>query len=213
MSPRYLFYLVFVLTILVFGIMNYQKLKTEYKLLTQLLGLTFLTECISRFLAFYLETSFPVYHLYIIISLIYNGLIYIRLLDGLYRSIIKAVVVLSILSTTLISIFHQGLMQFPSVGMIIQGFSMILIGLLFFYNMLKNPVQQDISKQSVFWYNTGNLVFYCSTFTFYGLFNYLDYRPDWAYHIVWIANIILYSCYLISLLIEISQLNARSSNE
>lgn len=69
--------------------------------------------------------------------------------------------------------------------------------------MLDNAESTTLLKQPAFWFNFGNVLFYCVTFFTFGFFNpiykLLKVIPDSLHILIWIMNIILYGSYFLTL--------------
>jgi hypothetical protein len=74
-----------------------------------------------------------------------------------------------------------------------------------FKQMLQYPLQINITRQSIFWYNTAILFFSTTAFLNFGLVNYVvkhHLNPVISYNCGFVLNMIFYSLIGISILIN-----------
>ena len=204
MSIRFIIYLSLIAIILIYGLIRIKKINPPFKFLVLLIGLTLLSECISRLYGFYYKTTFPVYHFYIPFAILLNSFIYLKLLDfnSKIQSSIQGVTLLFITLSILNTYFLQTINTFSSYGIILHGFQTLLLSLILFFKMLQEPSETPLRKQAVFWFNTGNFVFYGMTFTIFALYNFYYQTvkmSSWVYLVIWFGNIFLYSTYFIAI--------------
>ena len=205
LTVRYLLYFLIILLAAIQGVTHLRRLKPEFKLLTVLLAATFVCEAAGRFLAIYIKTSFPAYHVLIPIQFILYPFIYLHFLNSETRVagfILISAAALALLSI-LNSIFIQPLLTFPSNGVLALSLLIIAVVLFTSNRMVMNPSRGKLIKEPLFWFNTGNLVFYTITFLIFGFFSPLRklgiMMQEWEYTVIWVSNIVLYGCYWISL--------------
>lgn len=116
------------------------------------------------------------------------------------------IITLSTFAFTLIDIcFIQGITKLCSIAIVIQYALLIIMVCRYFYILM-----QDFDKETAllrnpdFWVNTGLLFFFLAEFLFFASFNLAYSRPQLfseIFHVVsGVANIILYSCLIISFL-------------
>jgi hypothetical protein len=114
------------------------------------------------------------------------------------KNILLVFVSIILINYFLIFIYKDSIFDFPSLGMTTMSFSIICMSVLNFHTMLKKPSLKTLFKDSIFWYNSGNLIFYCSTFFVYGFF-YYQKNPQWGYVLILVSNLLLYTSYSLSL--------------
>lgn len=212
MSTRFIINLILIGVVALFGLLQSQKNSRAFQLLTILILYTFLSEITSRILANYYGIAFPVYHIYVFVGLVFNAFIYQNLLSfnrgiKLFFGLMTICFVLLSLINTL---FIQTIFTFPSYGIMLHGLQAILFALIVYQKMLKTPSNTPLSKQAVFWLNTGNFVFYGLTFIVFALYNFYYQTAtmsSWVYWLIWCGNIFLYSCYFMAI-----YLNSKSTN-
>lgn len=213
-DSRFLSYLLILVVSFSVGLFAFKTSSRSYKTLTTLILLTFLSEFLSEIL-FQNEittSNFPFYHVLQVIQIAFVGHIYFLLFKSIgYYSKLYLSVTYSLTAVTLfVSFTIQPFSLFPSFGAMIQSLFFVFSALLLFYKLIQVPSETPILKQAAFWFNSGNLFFYATTFILFGF--YQDFQnsnltiPSWGFRIIAGANFILYPCYLISIL-----LNAREN--
>ncbi|MFK8037281.1 MAG: hypothetical protein AB8B74_03240 [Crocinitomicaceae bacterium] len=207
MTARVLFYLSLLAVTTIVAVLKYRKLSSGFKYLTFLLILTLCVEVAAKILEVKTGSSFSIYHYFIVGALVFNFFIYLNLIVVKKYSLIVmlGMTIFFIFLSVINSIFIQSADKFPSNGIMLHSFQIIVFVMLTYLNMLKFPVKTSIYKQPVFWLNTGNLVFYGVTFSIFSFYN-LYYQSakvgSAGYQLIYIANILLYSSYLIAILLD-----------
>lgn len=113
---------------------------------------------------------------------------------------------LAILAFTLIDIcFIQGIMRLCSIAIVVQYGVLIIMVCRYFYLLMGDfDKETALLRKPDFWVCTGLLFFFLSEFLFFASFNLAYSRPllfREIFHVVsGVANIILYSCLIISFL-------------
>jgi hypothetical protein len=202
-TPRFILYLIFLLVILVYGLVNFRKLQSPYKILVILLSLTLISESITRILAYKINNSNINYHFFAPLQLITISGVYILLLKKKWMGVILSVIfMLNILN----SIFLQDLFVFPSNALMINSFFIVFLCLLNMYQLLQNPSEMSLFRQSWFWLNIGNILFFTSTYMFFPILNLMikgGEVPEFIFDVLWIVGMLLYFCYFIALFTNI----------
>lgn len=202
------------------GIVRYRYLNAAYKYLLALLITTLLLECAGRIFAITLYTSYPAYHILLPLQVllytqIYSMLIFHKPQLNLLFAVIAAICILLFLFNSLY--VQSPLASMPSNGIALLSLVTVLYSLFLFYNMLQFPSENHLFRQPVFWFNSGNLIFYCITFFIFGFFNPVHKvsarLPEWQYTTIWVCNIILYSFYGIALLLDQKQSTTRDGHK
>jgi hypothetical protein len=168
-------YFFVLLIVTLFGVVNFKKLTTPFKLLTSLIGVTIVSEAGILICSRLFQSALPVYHIVAFYEYIFYSLIYYHLFKS---HLIKSI----ILSTTFIipafaivnSFFLQPYMRvFPSNLLLISNILCAIFAMLLFREMLFSPVQTKLFKRSAFWYNTAVLFFSVAMFFVFGVINYI----------------------------------------
>ncbi len=220
-TPAFSFYLLVILAGVTFGLKHYKQLNRSGRLLTQMLCGVFLSEFSTRILEYLFSNTSPAYHFLVPFIIFYIMLIYLSYLPH-KKSIRYLVILLGSLSALLViftSVVVDSLVNFFSVGIMTLSLFVILNALILFRVMLKYPLEVHILKQPVFWFNSANLFFYGITFFLFASNRLLQENGmefifnDYSDHIIYFANIILYSSYFYNLLLTYKQKSLNGIDE
>jgi hypothetical protein len=172
MSTRFFIYLIVLLFIFLYGAFSFKKLGAPYRLLTLFIGATFISETISRVLIKKLHTSAPADHIFTVVEYLLISAIYFSLSkNALFKQALVIGMPLFVIAEVVNLIFYQTLFQFPSVLLSLQEMSCVIFSLVFFTEMLLNPIDIALFKQSAFWLNVSIFVFSATVFFCFGLMN------------------------------------------
>jgi hypothetical protein len=206
MTLRFLIYLFLLLIISLYGVLNLKKLSTPYKILTFLIGITFLSECLSRLLIGVFHNSAPADHGYAIteFSLI-AGIYYFLFKKVLFKRLVIISIPLFVMAEIINLVYFQTVFEFPSVLLSLQELACVVFSLFYFTEMLLNPIDVPLFKQSAFWLNTSLFSFSAIIFLCFGLMNSLIVNQiginTLSTFIYWV-NIIFYCVLWFSINIE-----------
>lgn len=202
MTPRFFFYILLLSIIFLYGIFRLRKKNSEIKRLLLLILITILSELISRFLKSYIGKSHPIYHILIPVLIIVHHhftIPYILPKKRIYLTFLTYLVI----TFSMIFSIRDGLHYFPSKQYALLSLYTISSALFYYLKTLKKPTTEFIWNQPIFWFFTGNLVFYSFTFFVFGFYTSLKSinieTPQWLYSIIFFANLILYPCYFMCL--------------
>ncbi len=188
----------------VYGLLNIKEFKKKYKLLTILVIITLISEISAKCCYYYFGASFPPYHLLIVITIMFQAYIYAELIAEKEKQ--KRLLVFLASSTCLLSVINSIFYQtpfttFPTNGIILLSLFTITLTLITFTKMIGYPSTVPLKKQPMFWFNTGNFIFYNLTFFVFAFF-YHFYPGKWASIVIWAANITMYIFYYLALKAE-----------
>jgi len=163
------------IVIAIVGMVRFKKLTMPFKILAiYLVYIPIDIEASRIFIQKYHDNS-PIVHIETLVYFTLFSLIYYFLLKNKY---IKKTILISIISMALFAVVNAFYLQpyynkiFPSYVMIPTVVLLASFSLLLFKQMLLYPVQVNIIKQSVFWYNTAILFFSTTMFLNFCLINY-----------------------------------------
>jgi hypothetical protein len=178
MSIATISYELLLLVISGFGLIRYKYQTTPFKILTLSMIATFLFSILSRIWVFKYKNNIPILQLECIANYIFYSLTYYYLFKN---KTIKNLIIISIVVITLFFFINATLLQhflkvFPTNLYFPTQILFAVFSLLLFKEMLMYPLKINITKQSVFWFNTA-MLFYATTMFFnLGLSNYLGQR-------------------------------------
>lgn len=199
-----------------YGFYHFKKLSITFKILVFLITLTIIQTIIAQVLIRTIYTSYPTFHIYTVIGLIFQLFIYqsILVFSKINYLILLSLTALFIGLTVYNTCAVQSLDEFPSHGIMLHAIQAIIFALVVYFNMLNHPSEISIYKQSIFWLNTGNFVFYGITFSIFALYSFYiktSSVSSWGSSLIYYANIFLYSSYLYAIILDSKQKNGRNS--
>ena len=145
-----------------------------FKLLSFYLFFTFLDNLSDRFSIDIFKNNFTLIHIEAVANCTFFSIIYYYLFKNIYIKKSIAVSTVLFISFFLINaIFIQPYNKvFPSNVLLINEILFVILSLLLFKQMLLYPVQINIIKQGIFWFNTAILFFSATMFLNFTLINY-----------------------------------------
>lgn len=179
------------------GLRYYRRMHTALRILTVLLGFSLVSEMVSGYLAFYQGNNMAVLHVISPVNLAMTALYYNYAVSRFRRYhagyIIGAVgIVLAIVNT----VYLQPIRALDSNFMLFSGACIIGMALYTFYVMFRDNTQVDITQNIHFWLSFLFLIYWCSTFFTWPLFQMLTHlRSDKAaifYLFLWLINVFFY---------------------
>ena len=158
----------------VWGLFILKRAKATIKLLTLLIGLAFLTEHLSSFLANRGINNLFLFHLYPSAELIIYLLIYRLHFTG--RQAVRALFITG-LAYVLLSVFNtlyiQHLGQFNTYGRTLESLILSVLGITFLTTTIKNLGSHINKSHAIFWINTGVLFYFPLNLVFFVMSNFL----------------------------------------
>jgi hypothetical protein len=205
MSIIVFFYCVLLLIVSGIGIIRYKKLTTPFKVLTWSVFMVLLFNILSKIFSIRYRTNAPILQCECITEYIFYSLTYYCLFKNktIKKAILISIAVISvffIINAIFLQPFHK---VFPTNVYLPTQILFAIFSLLLFKQMLLYPLKINIVKQSIFWYNTGILLYATTMFLNLGLTNYYAVHNlnDFIIYYFW-----YFSLYLFHILIGISLL-------
>jgi hypothetical protein len=192
-----------ILSILVclIGIVRFTKLTMPFKLLVilQLIDLLLTTLGVKLVETKYRNNAL-ILHVQACNSFIFYTIIYYLLLKNKHikKFLLVFIFIVPIFCFINALFLEPYITTFPTYIMLPTDILLIIFSLLLFKQMLLYPVQVNIVRQSVFWYNIGILFFSATMFMNLGLMNYYSHHGIRG-HIVyyfWFSAIIIFNLLL-----------------
>ena len=197
-----------VLIAFIIGLVRFKKLASPFKILTCSVGVTILLEILSLIFIKIYGTNALIYHLMSISAYIFYAVAYSLLFKD--RRIKKAImffipVIFSFFLVNILFLQQPSDKQFPTNIYLITNILYVIFSLLMFKQMLQQPSDSSITKQSIFWFNSALLFFSTTMFLNMGLLNYYA-SHKWPYdtiYYLWEGNFCLFNALIcVSLLID-----------
>jgi hypothetical protein len=203
-------YYALLLIIFLIGCVRYKKLTRPFRIITFFILTTLITEIIRWRTGVVYRNSNPTTHLWVLIEYSTISFIYYLLLND---SLQKRIILISIFIFPLIIagniLLFEPLLQYPSNVALVSESAYLIFSLLYFKQMLFNPVSQSIFKQSLFWFNTSTLLYCTTLFLNFGLTNYII-KHNLSYSlvgkIIFIMNFVYYALIAFAFIIDDNQI-------
>jgi len=206
MDANYYLYLLLLFLVSFIGILRYSKLSPAFKTLTILIIATFISETIKKIVGKIFHNSMPIAHLWAITEYTFFSFVYYYLLKNRYaKKLIIASVFFMILLEIVNITFFESLLQFPAILLNVSQFIYVLYSLLLFRQMLIQPAEESLFKQSIFWFNLDVLLFSAAMFLNFALTSYFIKNKLDATMLIYfsiIVNMLFYTVIGISILID-----------
>jgi hypothetical protein len=147
------------------AIINYRNLTRILKLAAILFTIAFLVDFLSYlyylgFIKLSNNNNQPFFHLSIIINLVFYSIIYYR--SFFKYQLKKFTLILGVLALTLVLFFtiKDSIWKYPSWGNTVLCLYMIIVSLLYFYQILEQQEFIHIEEQPLFWISSFNIFLY-----------------------------------------------------
>jgi hypothetical protein len=193
--------------IIVTGIVRYKRLTIPYKILLLYIGVTLILEILSLICRYRYKNNLPVEHVASYSEFLLNSLVFYHLFRSKQT---KKIIMVCIAAITVFFIFNSLKLQpymssFPSNSTIVSEIFYVILSLMIFKQMLQYPLQINITRQSIFWYNTAILFFSTTVFLNFALVNYYvkhHLNPTILYNCGLVLNMTFYLLIGVSIMID-----------
>ncbi|HTK21813.1 MAG TPA: hypothetical protein VL442_19990 [Mucilaginibacter sp.] len=166
---------------------NYRQLDKVLKIMALFCLLSVIPDMIGLVTAYILKlrsfNNLFLIHLYDMMAVIFFTVIYFKVF---YKSIIKKITlilgIVALLAMLYNAIFIEGIRVYPSVSNTVLSISLIVLSLIYFYQLLSRQEFMYIEKQGLFWINSGVLFYYSITIFLFMLYNKMTNDEHRAYY-------------------------------
>lgn len=152
---------------------NYKNLNKTLKIVAVFFLIAFFVDFLSwlRYLKLVIkiENNHPFLYLSIIINVVFYTIIYYRSFQITALKKFTIFAGTTVLTAILIFIFKYNIWSYPSWENTMLCFYMIVVSLLYFYQIFQRQEFIEIEKQPLFWINSGVLVYFSFTIFLYML--------------------------------------------
>jgi hypothetical protein len=180
--------------------LNYKQIDKILKIFAAFLLISFLFD-VGFWLAHALQNTkndMPIVHLYLAISLGFFSVIYYRLFFK--EALKKTTLVLSIITLLILLYNSLKIWEYPSVSNTALSIFLIILSLIYFYQLFNRQEFVHIEKQGLFWINAGVLFYSSVNIFFFMLFNQLSNKEQSEVFIIHsLTNIIANILYSVGL--------------
>ena len=148
----------------------------------------------------------PFLHVYVIISVVFFGLIYYNLFRSAALKIIT--LVLAVLAMGIVLYNARHFFDYPSVSNTTTSLFLIILSLTYFYQLLNPQTFIHIEKQGLFWFNSGVLFYSAVNIFLFMIFSRIPDKDKANYYVIFsITNIITNLIYTVALLCKPQKTN------
>ncbi len=204
---HYLIYLGLILVGFLVGIVFHRSNKDIFPVIV-LLGVTFSSEILSKYLAYTIQNNSPVYHVYHPLQILLWGVFFYRNSKHNWRVYIRASSVGLVTFSIINALFWQSFTTFPSNVIKFECILLLAWSFLLFFEFLDAPNNLNIFRNSSFLICIAVIWFNLVSYLFFGLFNYYISKPKPEFSIRTIhlfSNYTYYSILLVSMCIRPSK--------
>lgn len=208
-------FIIYLFIIVSFGLYCYNRLSLPFKLLTYSVIVALILEIFSLILVVKYRHNAPVIQVECITEYIFFMLTFYFLF---IKKRIKDIIAFCIIAGTLLFLLNALFLQhfnedFPSYIYLLSHIIFVIFSLLMFRQMLSYPLGINISRQSVFWFNTAILFYSTTMFLNLGLTNYYsEHNIDThlIFYFWYIVLFIFYGLIAVSILLDKKQLESNA---
>jgi hypothetical protein len=143
--------------------------------------------------------TIPILHVFVIISIMFFGTIYYRLFSK--PALKTTTVILSGLTLSVVIYKAIDYFDYPSVSNTASSLLLIILSLIYFYQLLNPQTFVHIEKQGPFWFNSGVLFYSAVNIFLFMVFSRIPDKDKADYYVIFsITNIITNLIYSVALL-------------
>jgi len=183
---------------------NYRQLDSVLKLMAIFCLLSFIPDFVGL-ITTYLKIVFNnlfLFHLFDMMAAIFFTLIYYR---AFYKPVFKKMTLIfgitSLVAMVFNVVFIESMSTYPSVSNTVLCIFLIILSLVYFYELLTRQEFTYIEKQGMFWINSGVLFYFAINIFLFMLFNKISNADKYNYYMMQsVTNIIANLLYSVGLL-------------
>lgn len=174
------------------SLINFKSLDSKLRLFSIYLFITLLKESACAYLAIFGQQNLHIYNILSIIEyLIYFYLYYYVFQERKIKTVILLFSAITFLVYILDITYINGLYNFNSLTTTVGGFSVAVIALLYFYQLIKGIEYSNLTKVPMFWISTGVLFYSIGTIILFNYFNKYINLPPGLRSSIWTINSVL----------------------
>jgi hypothetical protein len=194
-SAKFSLYLAMLLALSIWGFVINKRYKPNkpFGAIAPFLFMVFILEALSKVSILIWGTNAPAYHLMSLVQLAFIGYIYSQVFPNSKKPFIIAFVALTTIFNVYNSLFLSGFWNFPTNNLAAISFVALILAMSHFREMLLNPSEKPLGRETMFWVNVTHLIFFGLTFFLWPfLIGVFEYAP-WAANSVFLINLSMYS--------------------
>lgn len=195
------------------GFIKFKKCSLTFKLVTIFLFVTFCKETPNTILAYISNNSF-LQNIYTPIHVgFFVSIYYTMIVSGKIKIFILYFGVV-VFAGTLIGVLSSPMDKLPWILISIDAMMLVIFSILYFYELIKYPIDENIFASGYMWLNASVLIYFTTSFIFWISFPYIakqdNARQDLLFYILDQLGSVHYFLLLIALYLHIRQ---QSKNE
>lgn len=143
--------------------------------------------------------TIPLLHVSVVTSIVFFGVIYY---NSFLKSVLKKITLVFSTIVMLIVLYNtRNIFEYPTISNTASSILLIILSLVYFYQLLNPQKFIQIEKQGLFWVNAGVLVYSSVNIFLFMLFSQIPDKDKADYYVIFsITNIIANVIYSIGLL-------------
>lgn len=180
----------------------YARLSLPFKILTWLLGITFLVEVGAFFLAYVAGANLSLYNVFLVVQFLFVSLYFNYSIDTFRKKNIGIWIgVTGIILGILNNLFVQSLLEVNSYFILFAGISIISMSLYSFARLMLvrdfEDTDQDLLHCPQFWVTVSMTFFWSTSFLLWGMYEYFKqagtHALPWVHLAIRLVNVLTYS--------------------
>ena len=155
---------------------------------------TIMSESFTYYLREHHQNNLWVYHLYVPLVFILMVLLYKKLLDPLVKGqLLWALGFLYLVFSISNSIYWQPISTLNTNAIWLSNLIFMGLSLIYFYFLLKSPIEVPLKKLAQFWLNLAILIYYSSTLIIFLFISYIDGLSPELVNTTWWLNTAMFA--------------------
>jgi hypothetical protein len=178
------------------------KLSIPYIVLSGLIFVTIISECLSNVAAHQMKNNSTVFHSFASIEFaLLSTVFYLLFRSKVLKQIIFITIFLFSAFVIFNAIYLQPIAQAPFNDNTVASIILITYSFLLFAEMINLEIENSLFSQAIFWFNSGVLIFYTATLIFWSIYHLIQLNSNIIvlHHVLWILNLIYYAFFGISI--------------
>lgn len=189
---------------LIIGLLKFNRLQKDQRILVYLIVVTTLTESLGEVLWRMKTNNLFLNHLYAVIEFVLIAYLYTLHLNGLIKIIYLRILMIAFVLFALVNtLFFQRLTEFNSNVTFTESLLLIVFSILYFYKLLRDLQHRRLERVPMFWINMSVLTYFSGALMLFHVANELIPVPLEERAMVWgthaLFNIVHYFLYGVAL--------------
>jgi hypothetical protein len=198
----FIVYIIELCLILALAVYLKNKLSIPYIVLSGLIFVTIISECLSNIAAHQMKNNSTVFHSFAPIEFALLSIVfYLLFRSKILKQIVFIIIFLFSVFVVFNAIYLQPITHAPFNDNTVASIILITYSFLLFGEMINLEIENSLFSQAIFWFNSGVLIFYTATLIFWGIYHLIQLNSNIVvlHHVLWILNLIYYAFFGISI--------------